>query len=73
MERQRLDIDVFKREEGLIIPETLDYEGLPSLSTEIKNKLKFHKPQTIGAANNIQGMTPAALMALIGYIRKQGG
>ena len=73
LERQRLDIDVFKREEGLIIPETLDYEGLPSLSTEIKNKLKFHKPQTIGAANNIQGMTPAALMALIGYIRKQGG
>lgn len=72
LDRQRLDIDIFKREEGLIIPENVDYDGLPSLSTEIKNKLKFHKPQTIGAANNIQGMTPAALMALIGYIRKQG-
>jgi tRNA uridine 5-carboxymethylaminomethyl modification enzyme len=71
LERQQQDIEAFKRDDGLLIPDSLNYENLPSLSTEIKNKLIYHKPPTIGAASNIQGMTPAALMVLISNIRKQ--
>lgn len=70
LEQQTQDIAVFKREEDLLIPDDVDYDNLPSLSTEIKNKLKFHKPHTIGTASRIQGMTPAAVMNLIGYIKK---
>ncbi len=70
LEKQEQDIIVFKREEELLIPSSVDYDLLPSLSTEIKNKLKFHKPHNIGAASRIQGMTPAAIITLIGHIKK---
>ncbi len=71
LEKQEQDINVFKREEELLIPISINYDLLPSLSTEIKNKLKFHKPYNVGAASRIQGMTPAAVINLIGYIKKQ--
>lgn len=70
LEKQEQDILSFRKEEELIIPESLDYDNLPSLSNEVKNKLKFHKPYTIGAAGRIQGMTPAAVINLIGHIKK---
>lgn len=70
LEKQEQDILSFRKEEELIIPESLDYDTLPSLSNEVKNKLKFHKPYTIGAAGRIQGMTPAAVINLIGHIKK---
>lgn len=70
LERQSLDIESFKKEEGLLIPEALYDEALPSLSTEIKSKLMASKPATIGAASRIPGMTPAALVALIAHIKK---
>lgn len=70
LEKQEQDIVVFKREEELLIPDSINYDLLPSLSTEIKNKLKFHKPHNIGAASRIQGMTPAAVTALIGFVKK---
>lgn len=70
LDKQEQDIIVFKREEELVIPNSINYDLLPSLSTEIKNKLKSHKPHNIGAASRIQGMTPAAVITLIGYIKK---
>jgi tRNA uridine 5-carboxymethylaminomethyl modification enzyme len=54
----------------MLIPNWVDYDLLPSLSTEIKNKLKFHKPHNIGSASRIQGMTPAAIINLIGHIKR---
>ena len=68
--RQEEDIVAFKKEEEMIIPETLDYDILPSLSTEIKTKLKRVRPATIGAASRIQGMTPAAIITLMAHIKK---
>jgi tRNA uridine 5-carboxymethylaminomethyl modification enzyme len=70
LERQDRDIASFKNEEGMVIPEGLDYDILPSISTEIKIKLKNIRPSTIGAASRIQGVTPAAIIALMGHIRK---
>jgi tRNA uridine 5-carboxymethylaminomethyl modification enzyme len=70
LERQKSDIASFKKEEGMKIPEGLDYDSLPSISTEIKIKLKNIRPSTIGAASRIQGVTPAAIITLMGHIRK---
>ncbi len=72
LDKQEQDIIVFKREEELLIPVSINYDSFPSLSTEIKNKLKQHKPHNIGAAGRIQGITPAAIITLIGYIKKTG-
>ncbi|NBO18768.1 MAG: tRNA uridine-5-carboxymethylaminomethyl(34) synthesis enzyme MnmG, partial [Proteobacteria bacterium] len=49
LDRQLLDIESFKKEEGLRIPEGFDYDGLASLSTEVKAKLKQAAPDTIGS------------------------
>ena len=70
LERQELDIVAFKREEEMTIPEGLDYDSLPSLSTEIKVKLKRMNPATIGAASRIQGVTPASIIALMAHIKR---
>ncbi len=70
LDRQHQDIQNFKKEEDMIIPDNLDYNMLSSLSTEIKNKLNQLRPHTIGAAGRIQGMTPAALVALMSHVKK---
>ena len=70
LERQELDIVAFKREEEMSIPEGLNYDSLPSLSTEIKVKLKRMNPATIGAASRIQGVTPASIVALMAHIKR---
>ncbi len=71
LERQELDIESYQREEGLAIPTGIDFSSIPSLSNELRNKLSKMRPHTIGAASDIQGMTPAALVALIAFIKKQ--
>ncbi|MEZ5692225.1 MAG: tRNA uridine-5-carboxymethylaminomethyl(34) synthesis enzyme MnmG [Rickettsiales bacterium] len=70
LQKQEQDILSFKKEEELIIPDIIDYDNMPSLSTEIKNKLKFYRPHNIGAASRIQGMTPAAITNLIAHVKK---
>ena len=70
LERQEEDILSFKKEEQMTIPESFDYDPIPSLSTEIKLKLKQVKPATIGSASRIQGMTPAAMVTLMAHVKK---
>lgn len=71
LERQQMDIDLYKREEAMTIPDGLDYDSIPSFSNEIKAKLKATRPISIMAAGQIQGMTPAALSVLISTVKKQ--
>ena len=54
------------------LPETLDYSRIGGLSTEIAQKLIRHRPQTIGQASRIQGMTPAAISILLVYLKRGG-
>ena len=68
LDRQEAEIRAFKREESLGIPEGFDFRALPSLSTEIKEKLSTHRPTTIGIASRIPGMTPAALAILMAHL-----
>jgi tRNA uridine 5-carboxymethylaminomethyl modification enzyme len=71
LERQEADIQAFRRDEALLLPETLDYEAIGSLSTEIRVKLREARPATLGAAARVSGVTPAALVALLKHVRRQ--
>lgn len=71
LERQQLDIDLFKKDEDLSLPTDLDYAKVGSLSNEMRLKLSFAKPVSIGAASRIPGVTPAAIMAVLTYIKRQ--
>lgn len=69
LKRQSMDIQLFNKEENYTIPENIDYVAINSLSTEIKDKLTFYKPATIGAARRISGVTPTAITAIIVYLK----
>jgi tRNA uridine 5-carboxymethylaminomethyl modification enzyme len=69
--RQEDDVQAFRRDEALALPEQLDYAAIPSLSSELKSKLALARPATLGAAARVQGITPAALTALLAYVRKR--
>ncbi len=70
LDRQQLDIDQYKSEDGLCLSDALDYDSLPSLSNEIRLKLKRHRPSTLGAARQIEGMTPAAITILFAHLKR---
>lgn len=71
MDRQEADIVAFKKDENLSLPENLDYKLVGSLSTEIRTKLEQVRPTTIGAASRIPGVTPAAIIALMRFIKRK--
>ena len=70
LDRQRMDIQDFEKEESLTIPKSTNYKLVGSLSNEIVEKLSKIKPPTLGAASRISGVTPAATIALLRYIKK---
>jgi tRNA uridine 5-carboxymethylaminomethyl modification enzyme len=70
LERQDADIRAFRRDEALILPANLDYSRVGSLSAEIRLKLESVRPTTLGAAARIEGVTPAALVALLRHVRR---
>jgi tRNA uridine 5-carboxymethylaminomethyl modification enzyme len=71
IERQEADIRSFRRDEALRLPTSLDYQAIGSLSTEIRGKLQAARPETLGAAARVSGVTPAALVALLRYVRRE--
>jgi tRNA uridine 5-carboxymethylaminomethyl modification enzyme len=71
LDRQARDIAAFRRDEAVVLPETLDYAGVGSLSAEIRGKLAAARPATLGAAARISGVTPAALVALLQYVKRR--
>ena len=70
--RQTADVEAYRRDENLQLPEDLDYRGIPGLSNEAVQKLQHLKPETLGQAGRIPGMTPAALVILLRYVRRTG-
>ena len=68
--RQVKEVERFKHIEYNKIPRELDYEQIPSLSKEIREKLKRFAPLTVGQANRISGVTPAAITILMVYLQK---
>ena len=69
MKRQSSDIEIFKKDEGIKIREDIDYSKIGGLSREIVAKLDKMRPTTIGEASRISGITPAAIIAVLGYMK----
>ncbi len=71
VKRQEADIRAFRRDEGLRLPDDLDYGAVAGLSNEAREKLETARPATLGAAGRISGVTPAALTLLLGHVKKR--
>jgi len=70
IERQASEVAAMRRDEALKIPSAIDYSLVGGLSNEARFKLELARPETIGQASRIEGMTPGAITALLGYIRQ---
>lgn len=70
MERHDADIAAFRKDEALKIPSDLDYAKIGSLSNEVRQKLEQARPATLGAAGRIPGVTPAALVSLLRFVKR---
>ena len=69
LKREYEDIAVFKRDENLKIRDDIDYTKIGGLSTEMVQRFSTVRPKTIGEASRITGVTPAAVTAILGYIK----
>ncbi len=70
LNRQSLDIKSFQKDESVTIPDGLNYDSLSGLSNEIKSKLKNIRPKTLGQAIRIDGVTPAAVIIILSYLKR---
>lgn len=70
IERQKEEIAKASANENLVIPDDMDYDAVRGLSFEVRQKLKAHKPETIGHASRISGVTPAAVALLLVYLKR---
>ncbi len=71
LDRQDADIKALRRDEALRLPSDIDYNGIASLSNEVRDKLMTVRPETIGQAARISGVTPAAITALLAHVKKR--
>lgn len=70
LDRQADDVAALRRDEALGLPVDLDYDQIGGLSSEVRQKLKSVQPATLGQASRIEGVTPGALTALLGHVRR---
>jgi len=71
LKKQKADILAFKRDENLIIPDSVNYDQLSGLSNEVKMKFNQIKPRTMGQALRIDGITPAAVYILLSHVKRK--
>jgi tRNA uridine 5-carboxymethylaminomethyl modification enzyme len=70
IERQREEIARRADQEGEQLPPDLDYRAVRGLSIEVQQKLNQHRPETIGQAARISGVTPAAISLLLVHLKR---
>ena len=70
IDRQRDEIGRHRAQETLPLPRDLDYRSVRGLSTEVQQKLNQHKPDTLGQAARISGVTPAAISLLLVHLKR---
>lgn len=73
LERQANDIRAFERDENVRLPRDLDYEAVPGLSIECRQRLARVRPATLGQAARVEGVTASAVTALLMYLRSGRG
>jgi tRNA uridine 5-carboxymethylaminomethyl modification enzyme len=70
IDRQQEEVRRAASYEQLALPVQLDYMSIPALSVEVRQKLQKHRPETLGQASRISGVTPAAISLLLVYLRR---
>ncbi|MEZ5606695.1 MAG: tRNA uridine-5-carboxymethylaminomethyl(34) synthesis enzyme MnmG [Burkholderiaceae bacterium] len=73
IDRQRDEVERAAHYENLRLPADLDYMQVGALSIEVRQKLQKHRPETLGQAGRISGVTPAAVSLLLIHLKKRGG
>ncbi|MEM7661314.1 MAG: tRNA uridine-5-carboxymethylaminomethyl(34) synthesis enzyme MnmG [Pseudomonadota bacterium] len=71
LDRQISDIQALRRDEALELPPDLDYKSVGGLSNEVCARLENIRPETLGQAGRIEGVTPSALTALLAHVRRR--
>ncbi len=71
LDRQKRDVQSFRREEEALIPSDLDYAVMAGLSNELRARLSKVRPATLGQASRIEGMTPAALTLVVAHLSRR--
>lgn len=71
IERQVAEIERLKKHEDTLLPDNLNYDRVRGLSTEVRQKLSETRPQSVGQASRIPGVTPAAISLLLVHLKKQ--
>lgn len=69
IKRQKEEINKYRANEELKIPDGIDYQSIKALSSEVRQKLTEYKPETIGQASRLQGITPASISILLVYLK----
>ncbi|TGT35256.1 tRNA uridine-5-carboxymethylaminomethyl(34) synthesis enzyme MnmG [Mesorhizobium sp. M8A.F.Ca.ET.165.01.1.1] len=69
LDRQSTDVAQIRHEESRLIPEAVDFAGVPGLSNELKRKMQARRPRSIADAQRMEGMTPAALAIIVAHVR----
>ena len=72
IQRQKKQVEQFKKLEIKKIPEDIDYDQVQSLRLEAVQKLKLYKPMNIGQASRISGVSPADVSVLLVYLEQRG-
>ncbi len=71
IDRQQADILAFRKDEAVRLPRDLDYRRVGGLSNEAREKLERARPETLGQASRIEGVTPGALTAVLAHVKRQ--
>lgn len=69
IKRQLDEVEKYRKNENTRLPESMDYDVIQALSAEVRQKLNLHRPETIGQASRIQGVTPASISILLVYLK----
>ncbi len=70
IERQMAEVERQKKSDDVVLPDSMDYGSVHGLSTEVRQKFSLTRPQTIGQATRIPGVTPAAISLLLVHLKK---
>ncbi len=71
IERQRDEIERQRNNEAVQLPHDFDYDKVCGLSAEVREKFQRHRPETLGQAGRIPGITPAALSLLLIHLKRR--
>ena len=71
IDRQQGEVAKAEAQESLVLPDDLDYRDVRGLSIEVQQRLNQHRPQTLGQASRVQGVTPAAISLLLVHLKRR--